>query len=365
MTDPFARPTEPGDSTAPGDDLIVGGRYKLPDPDGGSKDVKFTRATTFAKSIADTYRLSLWQQRKAVEGVVVDASLYAKAATIDWNNDRKAGDKLVEESKVAAGAKKRATLGTAVHAFSDQLDAGKITLEQVPAPWRPDLVAYRKVFADAGLETVLAEKTVLCQTYHIAGTFDRLVRLTRDLDVELPDGTLITLPKGCIVVLDLKTGRDLEYGWREIAIQLALYANSELIVDREAWTYTPMPDEVRTDVALVLHLPVGEGKATLHALDIVQGWRAAWLCEQARNWNRVRELARPVLVAEADDRDTLSNVVSISREPSFIERINSAQTITGLMRVKIDAERAGKWTTALRSLAERRRDNLLADIVEG
>lgn len=358
--DPFAHPAQPvPGEQAPGEDLVVGGRYKLPDPDNSRKDTKFTRATTFAKTIADTYRLSLWQQRMAIKGVTMDAGLYAATASTPLE-DRKKLDELVEQAKTAAGAKTRATLGTAVHTFSDQIDSGKIALEQVPEPWRPDLIAYRRAMEEAGLEVVMAERTVLCRTYDIAGTFDRVVRCARDLEITMPDGTKVVLVKGTLAILDLKTGRDLEYGWREITIQLALYANSELVLDRESWAYEEMPEVDRT-VGLVLHLPVGEGRATLHGIDLVRGWRAAWLCQQARDWNRLTDLASPILVVEADDRLDLSASIT-AREPSYEERIRSAVTITGLQRIKIDAERQRKWTPQLQRLAEKRRDDILADV---
>src|SRR3954466_14143281 len=140
--DPFARPaTAPAADDSPDADLIVGGRYKLPDPDGGSKPLKFTRATTFAKAIADTYRLSLWQQRMAIKGVTMRDDLYAATAATPLT-DRTELDRLVERAKEGAGAKTRANLGTAVHAFAERLDRGEITLADVPAPWRPDVAAY-------------------------------------------------------------------------------------------------------------------------------------------------------------------------------------------------------------------------------
>lgn len=368
--DPFARPTEPGDSATPGDDLIVGGRYKLPDPDGKGKDTKFTRATTFAKTIADTYRLSLWSQRMVAKGVTMSDAVFAKVASTPLDK-RQELDDAVEEAKQVAGAKDRATLGTAVHAFAEQIDRGELTLEKVPVKWRPDVAAYMELMRSLGLEVVLNEQTVLNRTYDIAGTLDRVVRLTKPLDVQMPSddehpsGWVRTIPAGTLVILDLKTGRSLEYGWREIAIQLALYANSELVLNREEWSYDPMPDGVDTLTGLVVHLPVGEGKATLHAVDLVRGWRAAWLCQQARTWNRLTDLASPVMVVEAEERTSLAGKAPLAiagREPNWTERIESAQTITGLQRIKIDAERQRKWTPTLQRLAEKRRDDILADV---
>lgn len=362
--DPFARPDAPGEGVAPGEDLIVGGRYKVPDPDGGPKWLKYTRATTFAKTVADTYRLSLWQQRMAIKGAVSDDGLYAAIASTSLD-DRKELDRLVEQCKEKAGAKTRATLGTAVHAFCEQIDRGEITLADVPGPWRPDVAAYGRLMDDLGLEVVLNERTVMCRTYDIVGTLDRVVRLTKELVVRLPDDSLRVLPAGTMLILDLKTGRTLEYGWREIAIQLALYANSELVLTPERDGYDPMPEEVDTEVGLVVHLPVGEGKATLYAMDLARGWRAAWLCQQVRSWNRLEDLASPVLVVESADKVSLTanepRAIE-ARQPSWTERIASAMTVTGLARIRIEAIRAETWTPALQHQAEKRRDDILADV---
>jgi hypothetical protein len=146
--DPFARP----DNSAPADadDIIRNGRYYVPDPDGGPKMRYYTRASTWAKTIADTYRLSMWGVRMAIKGVTMDEGLYAAVASTPLD-DRNALDKLGEEAKNVAGAKTRATLGTAVHAFADQIDRGQITLDDVPKPWRPDVAAYVAALAELGL----------------------------------------------------------------------------------------------------------------------------------------------------------------------------------------------------------------------
>ena len=59
-----------GQTVATGRARYVNGRYKLPPiPDSDSARTTFTRATTFAKSISDTYTLSLWQQRAVAVGL--------------------------------------------------------------------------------------------------------------------------------------------------------------------------------------------------------------------------------------------------------------------------------------------------------
>lgn len=275
------------------------GRYLLPVPGAESSGQKgWTRATTFAKSISDTYTLSLWSQRMVAKGLTLDPGLYALASATPMEN-RDALNQIVERAKDTAGAKTRASLGTALHAFSEQVDRGESPL--IPEPWDRDIAAYRRALTESKLAVLphLIERIVLVQHFGVAGTFDRIARVTEDHEVPL-NGEKVKLFEGEHVVVDLKTGRDLSYGWNEIAIQLALYARADGIWDKAAGTYEAMPDRLRTDVAVVIHLPVEEATATLYTVDIDAGWRACQMCADVRNWRKVRKLATPFSVIKAD-----------------------------------------------------------------
>jgi len=302
----------------------------------GGKLTGHTRATTFAKSISDTFTLSQWGLRMAVKGLAMRPDLYAMAAALPLE-DRDGLNKVAEQAKDAAGAKSAAALGTALHAFTEAMDKGE--KPNVPAPWVPDVAAYARLIQDAGLRFAPEhiERIVMVSKFGVAGTFDRIAQLTRDLD--LGDG--ITLKTGTWVVVDLKTGRDLTYGWNEIAIQLALYAHADAMVDdADEGTYTALP-ELDKNVALVIHLPVGQAKATLHAVDIELGMRAAELCHQVRTWRKVRKLAVPVAVASSEEggwTDTAPGVMTASADPrSLYPAIEAARTGTPTVEDRINA----------------------------
>jgi len=360
------------------------GRYLLPDPEkpGAKKPKAFTRATTFAKSISDTYTLSQWAQRMAIKGLTMNAGLYAAVASTPLD-DRNALNDHAEKAKEVAGAKDAANLGTALHAFTEQHDRGETP--SVPAPWDRDLQAYSALIDANHFEIVpeYIERIVLETTYGIAGTFDRIVRVTEDTDVVMPDGTVLLLKAGELVVLDLKTGRDLSYGWNEIAIQLAIYANAKYIYNRPADKLDELP-AIRTDVAFVVHLPVGKAKATLHALDIAEGWKAAKLCEQVRNWRKVRKLATPLAVAEIDENDGVlapdaggapikvtaervdaSQVSATVALPSLIERLNACTTEAEIRSVRYQAQLAKTWTVKAEEHAVKRLHAIWADTTAG
>lgn len=257
------------------------GRYVLPHPITGNP-TPYTRATTFAKSISDLYVVNLWATRMAIKGLTMQPSLYALVAATPLE-DRKQLNDLAERAKEAAAARAGADLGTAIHAFTEQVDRGETPT--IPADYQADITAYRQALVTHGLQIVpeYIERTVLVPPYNVAGTFDRLIR----------DAS------GHLIVGDVKTGRDLSYGWNEISIQLALYAHALFIYDYATRQYTPMP-EVNQLRALVFHLPVGKAECTVYSVDIQQGWEAARLCQEVRTWRATRQLAAPLSVNAAD-----------------------------------------------------------------
>jgi len=393
VTDPFAQPAvvEPAATEDDGVARDGYGRYLLPDPakPKARKPKAFTRATTFAKSISDTYALSMWGQRMAIHGVATNPDIL-EAVRRTSLEDRNGLNNLAELAKERAGAKTAAELGTLLHGLSEQLDRGEITLEEIPGVFRRDLAAYLAALEDMGLEVVdsmagphsMIERIVLNLTYEIAGTFDRIVRATRDILVRVVGGGFRTIKAGTLLIFDLKTGRTLEYGWQEIAIQLALYRNADHIYVKATNSYVPMPD-LDALTGLVLHLPVGQAKATIYAVDIASGWAACDLCAKVRGWRKVKTLAEPLTVVEAPTeayqatseradqplKVTAERVVAdvgiVVREASWTERVDALTTLTGLSRLKIDAERAGAWTPSLEAAALRRKDQILAETAAG
>lgn len=246
------------------------GRYLLPQPAG--KDKGYTRATTVAKTLSDTYGLTRWQVRMTAQGLTQRPDLFARVAAAA--GDAKTLDVVCEEAKEAAAASSGANIGTALHSFTEAVDAGRPV--HIPAPWDADVAAYSAALERARItvdpdfiETVLALHSI-----EVAGTMDRLV----------------TMPDGRRLIADLKTGKDLTYGWGEIAIQLALYAHAEQIFDPSTGQYRPMP-EVDQDEALVMHLPAGQARCDLYVVDIAAGWDAVQTALVVRAWRKRRDLA--------------------------------------------------------------------------
>lgn len=302
------------------------GRYKLLHPKTG-KPVKWTRATTYAKSIQDTFALSQWAQRMTLKGAALRSDIVAAVSTLDVKQDKDRVNALVEDAKKAAGNKVAANLGTALHAFTEDRDKALVGIpvkaKAIPDDLRPTVDAYELLLRDFGLEPVpgLIEFTTAVLQYEIAGTSDRCYRATRDITFTL-HGRTITLYAGEYVIGDVKSGADLSYGWLEICIQLAIYAqglNSCGTWDWNTgtWGHPTVPGQddvqikVRTDVGLIPHLPVdrkeGAPLATLYAVDLDFGWASAVLCGQVRSTRKEGNLATPLTVADVADDSGVSD----------------------------------------------------------
>lgn len=260
-----------------------------------------TRTTTFVKSASSTFTLNQWQQRMTVKGLTLRPDLLALAHGLDVKADKQTLNSIAEQAKEAAGQKVAANLGSAYHAFSERLDAGLITLADIPAVYRHRLEQYQDVIRRAGLTTrpEWIERTTAVRADQVSAALPVAGMLDR----------IWQLPNGELVIGDLKTGSDLSYGWGEITAQLAVYAhgvNTHGLFDwnRKVWQQhvdVPggmMPMNVRTDFAIVMHLPADGDGCTLYRVDLVAGWRRAQICGHVMALNKEKDLAFPITVPD-------------------------------------------------------------------
>lgn len=309
------------------------GRYKLRHPSTG-KTVEWTRATTFAKSISDTYTLSQWGNRCVVLGAAKRPDLVEKAQGREITRDREFLNDLAEEMKEAAGAKVAADWGTKVHSWTELCDRNwddrwAILRDQVPDQFKSHVESYLRLLEEHGLVPVasLIEFSTAVLQYEVMGTSDNCYLATRHLDVKLPR-KVVRLSPGEFVIGDKKTGKDLSYGWQEICIQLSLYAQGLNTLGRFDWptkTWDPKPldayaepgTRVREDIGVVLHLPVdptSDKLPAVHGVDLESGWNAVVLCERVRTWRKLKNLAGPIAVAQVTDGPTGDAGVDAARK---------------------------------------------------
>lgn len=292
------------------------GWYKLTDPtDQGSPEQLWRRATTFAKTTADSFAIGQWQKRMVALGLSRRPDLLALAASLT-SDQRAELDDVCERATVAAGSDTRSNLGTALHTFTEIVDSGA-TPEFVPEFVVKDLDAYVSATRRLGLEfsPEWIEGVVVNKRWTTAGTLDRIVRATRPLDVSMNTGKIVRINPGDLLIGDLKTGgsatkvvrgktvdadpgEGLYLGWQEIEVQLAEYAYADGVWDTATNTWSPMPP-VRRDVALVFHVPSGSGICHVLGVDLVAGAEAADLCAAVLAHRSAK--VRPSVAAVARD----------------------------------------------------------------
>lgn len=289
FSDPVQTPAElPPVSGQPEPDRDQWGRYKI-------LGTSYTRATTFAKLGSSTYALGEWNERMLIAGLVKRPDLLAMAHGLDVKNDRGTLNKIADEAQETAGNKVAANIGTAYHSFTERLDAGLITLDQVPEQWRGRCGQYVDALTAHGLTTrpEWIERTTAVRADQVsapvpvAGTLDRIFRM----------------PNGDLVIGDLKTSSNIEYGWSEIAVQLALYAhgvNTHGLFDWNSKSWQTVSDmgsgaygalQVRTDYAIVVHLPAQGDGCVLYRVDLDKGWKFAQVSGMVQARQKAKDVA--------------------------------------------------------------------------
>jgi hypothetical protein len=357
FSSPPSGPTNPDNAAYSVDGKVDRwGRYRLPHPVSG-RVMPWTRATTFAKSIADTYRLSLWQQRMAIKGLTMRPDLYAATAATPLE-DRDALDGLVEKAKEVAGAKTAAGLGTALHSFTEAADRGE---DVTPGPWSPDIAAYSAALPVHGLTVApgMIERKIVVEQFSVAGTLDRIYR------------TATPCPQcdRSLCIGDLKTGATLEYGWTEIAVQLALYAHADAIWDMAVMEYE-RPAPLCQCNAIVVHLPVGQATATVYDVNIMEGWAAAELCAAVRRWRNVKNLAVPRTTTFVNSDMPIptagtGDAAVVTLPSTWEQRIDAAMTRADLSAIWREASGNGEWSPDLHARGAARLAAIAADTAGG
>lgn len=365
MADKFEDAKERGEKDL---DFDRWGRYKLPHPKTG-KVQPWTRATTFAKSISDTFALSQWSQRMVAKGLTLRPDLVSMAYSLDVKEDKDKLNALCEDAKAAAGNKVAANLGTARHSFSEAVDAGTMSVSDVPEEARADIQAYVTAMRTAGVSVLpgMIERQTCVPGFDVAGTLDRVLNLDSIepwFRTALADaGYSITGNDESLVIGDVKSGQDLQYGWNEIAIQLLIYAlgvRNSGVWNKKTQSWEP-PRPVRLDFAIVMHMPVGQKTCTLWALNLAEAMEAMELCRSVRRWRKLRNLAVPLerVVADSEIGDVQDTNVphpgqTVTAGLSWLERFQTAGSRGELSALFKAANDAGVWSDTLKDAGIKR-----------
>lgn len=268
------------------------GRYKLTNPLDPDAPVRpWTRATTLAGTLDDTFGLDKWKQRSIVLGLVKQPDLLDLAYACD-PDDKQQLEELVEDALKFSGANSKSNKGTALHKFTARLDAGE--LSSSPRQWQQHLDNYM-VFKEAeGIQThpSFIERITVVPELETAGTLDRIVK-----------------HEGEAKIADVKTG-SLSHDGMKIAIQLALYAHGRGLWNSETGKWHTMPHVSQTE-GLVIHLPQGfvkddNGNDTSEPLpmelirvDLETGWKLAETAYWIRDLRKSKALLKSKEVVDA------------------------------------------------------------------
>ena len=225
-------------------------------PPNGGKGVAYTRCTTYIDVLDDKYNLQQWEKRMVALGLASRPDLLLSVSA--HKDDKKALNRICDDAKEAAAASAAATTGTALHALTELVDRGQ-DLPVLPEQAVADLEAYKAATVD--LKAVHIERFTVHDHLRIGGTPDRIVEYG-----------------GERYIADIKTG-SIEYGVLKIAMQLAVYAASQLY-DITSGERTPHGASLNRGI--VIHLPAGTGTCTLHWVDIEVGSQAVQVARQVR-----------------------------------------------------------------------------------
>ena len=318
--DEFASPdVDKGD--LPGKVEMHRGRYKLPHPITG-KVTLFSRVSTIAGAIKDTYHLDRWNDRMIAKGMGLRPDLAELARSLDVTEDKEELQDIAVKAKEAAGGSVGANMGTALHKHCERQDGGEdMSKVQLPRATRADLKAYAEFLAYKGIEIMpeYNERVVWTRATNTIGRIDRIGW----------DRELWPLPR----IVDLKTQKTMDFGGLEISMQLAMYANADFMWNEYTAQWEECP-EVDTQTAIVIHLPVGKALAEDYDVPVDKGWEAVKLALGVRT---KRKEGRNYLRRVPDDR-------------GYRLRLIRATTRQELSQVYSEAFDADMWTDELKAL---------------
>jgi hypothetical protein len=338
--------TEVG-STRRGDDGIERnqyGHYVLPHPETGEKWA-FRRCTTVAGVLRARWALEDWRVANVAYGIGQRPDLYARASALK-REDESTLREVVREAEGAAAASSAAIMGSALHQFMERIDRGEdIT---VPRPFDADVAAYQATMKEAGIVPALGwiERVVCVPEIDICGMIDRLCNGMWSLPRV---GDIKTAADG----VDKRSGKPvnkiLEYGGEDIPLQEAIYAHATHWWDipNQQWVEMPVIDQ---DVAMVMHVPVGQGECRLYEVDIRAGWNAVLdLALPTEAWRKRKDLitivplvgGSPAPAARDEGEGEGSAPRDLSPSPSTTDGVRAR-----VEAIKAHSDQARQWLKA-------------------
>ena len=335
---PFAQPAEVKEHA--GRIKMSRGQYMLPDPDTG-KVRGFTRVSTIAKMLDDTYHLDLWKDRTLAVGMARRPDLAKLARGMDPNNKDHKWElkKLVEQARDSATGSDGSNHGTAFHTLTEGADRG----DPVPPGTEPDMAAQLELYTiamfllDARPYADWTERVVLNRDYDLVGRLDRMMSAD-PVGLGLPPGPRIN------VIGDVKSQKTMDFGQQAIAMQESIYGNAHLWWNDVEGRWEDIdPDLISKQWAVVMHTPSIDVRADMWRMDIEQGYRDVQLAMDVRNSRKNKAIGTMVL--SVDNARWYGAIVRAQNEAELVEIGRAAM-------------REGAWTADLKAAGKRRMTQL-------
>lgn len=242
----------------------------------------YTRASTLAGYVDDSFAIHKWEQRHLTRGLGCREDLAMKAAGLPWVGDYDQAklenpqtmiqlDEIADEAMRYAGRDAKANHGTAMHSFTDPVDG----IGDIPKRAMADVTAYKREME--GIEIIMLERFSVCDQLRAAGSFDYVLKLP-EFDTW--------------IIADKKTGR---YSEHSFAIQTSVYANGCLYDANRPDSDHRLPYDVplNKEWGLIIWIPKGEGRCELIWIDLVAGYQAARHAAWVRDWHGKQNLSQP------------------------------------------------------------------------
>lgn len=261
-----------------------GGYSNLPPVPGWEGKTYWTRTSTLAKTLDDTYNLSQWGKRMVVWGLRKNPNLIDMIGKRITDPNGRAGKEILnavatralEEAETFKGA----DAGTDLHDLAEILDATG-ALPTSPVPTREQtrtLAAYELGLRRQKIRVLpeYTERVVVCPELGVAGRIDRIVD---DFDQGLKIG-------------DLKSQKwePGAYDSLALSIQEAVYANASYMLDAESWTWIPMPEVSRKE-GLIFWIPsTRPGVFEVYEVDLEAGYQFARAASMLRQWRNRKDI---------------------------------------------------------------------------
>lgn len=247
-------------------------------PADGGKPVAYGRFSSHGSVLEDKFALEKWKIRTSAIGLTKREDLFAQLAACPADDSKRLDD-IMSQALEAGGGSVGANLGTALHEFTQRLDTGEISIDDIGEPWRTDMQAYVDTMKANNLTVIpeLVEVNLVNDLLELAGTADRFYRH----------------PELGVICADIKTGKQISKNPLAYAVQLASYAHS-MLYDIETGQRKRIHEDLVLHVGYIIHIPANQGRCDIYEVNMLDAMEAARLARTVKQWQKRSDLVRPL-----------------------------------------------------------------------